>query len=139
MLSYVKRRLMPRQVEEAKLARKEASRPDPEEEVETPGITSLAKSSVLTSTAPLISTRIPEPSAVDADIPDLVDTELPTLQDVLDRADVICEVVDARDILGGRSKHMEGLVRDSGERVVLLVNKTGVSQLLPVAQAFISA
>jgi len=54
-----------------------------------------------------------------------LDTELPTLQAVLDRADVICEVVDARDVLGGRSKIVEDLVTDAGGRVVLIINKIG--------------
>ena len=59
------------------------------------------------------------------DVPDLVDTELATLQDVLDRADLVCEVVDARDVLGGRSAFLEGLVNDAGGKVVLVVNKIG--------------
>ena len=58
-------------------------------------------------------------------MPDLIDTELATLQDVLDRADLVCEVVDARDVLGGRSAFLEGLVNDAGGKVVLVVNKIG--------------
>jgi nuclear GTP-binding protein len=54
-----------------------------------------------------------------------VDTALATLQDVLDRADVVVQVVDARDIQGGRSGYIEGLVKEAGGKMVLLVNKIG--------------
>ncbi|RSH83074.1 hypothetical protein EHS25_005784, partial [Saitozyma podzolica] len=43
--------------------------------------------------------------------------------DVLDRADVVMQVVDARDILGGRSGYVEGLVKEAGGNFALLVNK----------------
>jgi len=54
-----------------------------------------------------------------------VDTSLTTLQEVLDKADVVVEVVDARDIAGGRSKFIEDLVKEAGGKIVLLVNKIG--------------
>jgi nuclear GTP-binding protein len=44
---------------------------------------------------------------------------------VLDRADVVMQVVDARDILGGRSGYVEGLVKEAGGNFALLVNKIG--------------
>jgi nuclear GTP-binding protein len=59
------------------------------------------------------------------DIPDLIDTSLTTLQEVLDKADVVVQVVDARDIAGGRSKFIEDLVKEAGGKIVLLVNKIG--------------
>lgn len=52
-----------------------------------------------------------------------------TLQEALDKADVVVEVVDARDIAGGRSKFVEDLVKEAGGRVVLLVNKIGEFKL----------
>jgi nuclear GTP-binding protein len=61
----------------------------------------------------------------DMDIPDLIDTSLTTLQEVLDKADVVIQVVDARDIAGGRSKFIEDLVKEAGGKIVLLVNKIG--------------
>lgn len=64
------------------------------------------------------------------DVPDLVDTSLTTLQEVLDKADVVVEVVDARDIAGGRSKFVEELVKEAGGRVIVLVNKIGMSVFL---------
>ncbi|WWC58751.1 uncharacterized protein I303_101295 [Kwoniella dejecticola CBS 10117] len=119
-----------RKAEEEKVARREAAKaaksapPQEEEEGDTPGIISLG-GSVLSRTAPLSGIAEPSTSAaaVAADVPDLIDTALATLQDVIDRADVICEVVDGRDILGGRSGHVEGLIKEAEGRVVLLVNK----------------
>jgi nuclear GTP-binding protein len=64
---------------------------------------------------------------VDADVPALVDTELSNLQDVLDKADVLIEVVDARDIAGGRCGWVEALVKDAGGKVLLVVTKIGMS------------
>ncbi|WWC66242.1 uncharacterized protein I206_100143 [Kwoniella pini CBS 10737] len=119
-----------RKAEEEKFARREAAKaaksapPQEEEEGDTPGIISLA-GSVLSRTAPLSGIAEPSTSSasVAVDVPDLIDTALATLQDVIDRADVVCQVVDARDILGGRSGHVEGLIKEAEGRVVLLVNK----------------
>ena len=44
------------------------------------------------------------------EIPELVDTELPTIQAALDRSDVVVEVLDARDPIGFRSTFLENLV-----------------------------
>ena len=63
----------------------------------------------------------------EADVPDLVDTSLMTLQEVVDKADVVVEVVDARDVAGGRSKFVEDLITDAGGKVVVLINKIGTS------------
>lgn len=57
------------------------------------------------------------------DVPDLVDTSLTNLQDCLDRADVVLQVVDARDIAGGRNQWVEGLVSDAGGKFGLIINK----------------
>ncbi|RXK40290.1 hypothetical protein M231_02404 [Tremella mesenterica] len=114
-----------RQSEEEKLAKKAAfkSAREVEEDEDVPGIQSLTSAKAIT--APLtgsvkisIAQSIPEDDA-----PDLIDTQLATLQDVIDRADVILEVVDARDILGGRSRYIEGLIKDAGGKTVLVVNK----------------
>ncbi|WVW82274.1 hypothetical protein I302_104280 [Kwoniella bestiolae CBS 10118] len=118
-----------RKAEEEKIARREAAKaaklapPQEEAEGDTPGIISLS-GAVLSRTAPLSAIAEPSTSSfVAADVPDLIDTALATLTNVIDRADVICEVVDARDILGGRSAHVEGLVKEAEGKVVLLVNK----------------
>ena len=115
-----------RQSEEARLAKKAAAKPQAgvEEEEDTPGIQSLNSTKAIS--APLTgSLKIPKQVPVENDVPDLVDTQLATLQDVLDKADVVLEVVDARDILGGRSKYVENLVKEAGSKVALLVNKIG--------------
>lgn len=52
------------------------------------------------------------------DIPDLVDTELPTIQAALDRSDVVVEVLDARDPIGFRSTFLENLVLIQPEATV---------------------
>jgi nuclear GTP-binding protein len=56
-------------------------------------------------------------------VPDLIDTQITTLQDCLDRADVVLQVVDARDIAGCRNKWVEGLVSDAGGKFGLIINK----------------
>ncbi|KAI0643674.1 P-loop containing nucleoside triphosphate hydrolase protein [Trametes meyenii] len=55
--------------------------------------------------------------------PMLVNPDLPNLSAVLDAADVLLEVLDARDPLAARSAHLETLARDAGKRVLLVLNK----------------
>jgi nuclear GTP-binding protein len=121
-------------------SRAAARAPSPQgEEDETPGISSLSsRTSVLSRKGVLSGTSsLPEDMEEDDDeeeneIPVLVDTDLPTLQAALDKADVVCEVVDARDVLGGRSSRLEELVSEAGARVVLVVNKIGTSPPYPL-------
>lgn len=61
----------------------------------------------------------------DSDIPALLDSDLPTLQAALDAADVLLEVVDARDISGTRCKAVEDLVTEAEGQVFIVVNKIG--------------
>jgi nuclear GTP-binding protein len=111
---------------EAKLARREAARAQANGEVEedTPGIASLSSSTVITRPAKSSASLAP-PEIEEESIPSLVDTELATLQDAIDRADIVLQVVDARDIMGGRSEAVEAMVRDSGGKYGLIVNKIG--------------
>ena len=46
---------------------------------------------------------------------------------VLESADVILEVLDARDPLGTRTRHVERMVLDSGldKKIILVLNKIG--------------
>ena len=120
------------QEEEARIARKEASKGQPRaqspEEDETPGIQSIHDATVTSRTKSKAAAPVVEEEE-DVDIPELIDTSLTTLQEVLDKADVVVQVVDARDIAGGRSKFIEDLVQEAGGKIVLLVNKIG--KLIP--------
>jgi hypothetical protein len=121
------------QEEEARIARKEASKGQPRaqspEEDETPGIQSIHDATVTSRTKSKAAAPVVEEEE-DVDIPELIDTSLTTLQEVLDKADVVVQVVDARDIAGGRSKFIEDLVQEAGGKIVLLVNKIG--KLIPM-------
>ncbi|KAL7282022.1 hypothetical protein ACG7TL_003489 [Trametes sanguinea] len=61
--------------------------------------------------------------AEEEDAPMLVNPDLPNLKAVLDAADVVVEVLDARDPLAARSAHIEEVARESGKRVLLVLNK----------------
>jgi nuclear GTP-binding protein len=64
--------------------------------------------------------------------PVLINRDLPTLQAVLNEADVIIEVLDARDPLPFRSAHLEELASStSGKRILLVLNKIGAPHHLP--------
>ncbi|KDQ65029.1 hypothetical protein JAAARDRAFT_167869 [Jaapia argillacea MUCL 33604] len=58
---------------------------------------------------------------VEEDVPILLNPDLPNLKSVLDQADVVVEVLDARDPLPYRNSHLEKLV--SGKRLLLVLNK----------------
>ncbi|KAI0723530.1 hypothetical protein C8Q76DRAFT_723215 [Earliella scabrosa] len=62
-------------------------------------------------------------AAGEDDVPVLINPELPNLKAVLDAADVVAEVLDARDPLASRSAHLEEVVQGLGKRVVLVLNK----------------
>ena len=59
------------------------------------------------------------------EVPVLINRDLPTLQSVLEKADVVLEVVDARDPMMFRSEHVEQLAKDAGKKVLLVLNKIG--------------
>ncbi|KAJ7229052.1 hypothetical protein GGX14DRAFT_416477, partial [Mycena pura] len=60
----------------------------------------------------------------DEDVQVVINGELPNLQAALDAADVVIEVLDARDPLSFRSAHLEELVdAKPGRRVLLVLNK----------------
>ncbi|KAJ7672876.1 hypothetical protein B0H17DRAFT_1083696 [Mycena rosella] len=57
-------------------------------------------------------------------VPVLINRDLPSLKAVLDEADVVLEVLDARDPLPFRSAHLEELASAKpGQRVLLVLNK----------------
>ncbi|THH14866.1 hypothetical protein EW146_g5518 [Bondarzewia mesenterica] len=58
------------------------------------------------------------------DVPVLISPDLPNLQSVLNKADVVVEVLDARDPLPCRSSQLEKLVTSkSGRKLLLVLNK----------------
>ena len=59
------------------------------------------------------------------EVPVLINPDLPTLQSVLERADVVLEVVDAKDPMVFRSEHIEQLAKDAEKKVLLVLNKIG--------------
>lgn len=113
-----------RQTAEARMAARERQRAggeDEEEEEDTPGIVSMSGNVV--ARKPLSGAASLPVDEEDEDVPALFDSNLPTLQAALDEADVMLEVVDARDIAGGRSAHVEKLVSESDGTVWIVVNK----------------
>lgn len=50
---------------------------------------------------------------------------------VLENADVVLEILDARDPLGTRTRHVERMIMDSGlnKKVILILNKIGKSSV----------
>ncbi|KAI0366432.1 P-loop containing nucleoside triphosphate hydrolase protein [Pilatotrama ljubarskyi] len=60
------------------------------------------------------------------DAPMLVNPDLPNLKAVLDAADVVLEVLDARDPMAARSAQVEEVAREGGKRVALVLNKVDV-------------
>lgn len=59
-------------------------------------------------------------------VPPLMNPELPHLAAVLDKADVVIEILDARDPLAHRSRALETRVSlKEGQRLLLVLNKIG--------------
>jgi len=59
------------------------------------------------------------------DVSVLFNRDLPNLKSVLDSADVIVQVLDARDPMSCRSQHLETLAKENGKKMLLVVNKIG--------------
>lgn len=61
------------------------------------------------------------------EVPVLINRGLPNLHTVLDEADVVIEVLDARDPLPCRSSHLEEIVTaKADQRLLLVLNKIGL-------------
>lgn len=58
-------------------------------------------------------------------VPILINRDLPTLQSVLDAADVVVQILDARDPLAYRSEHLEEILAKAGKKTLLILNKIG--------------
>lgn len=58
--------------------------------------------------------------------PTLVNPDLPNLQSILDKADVVIELLDARDPMSYRSSQLEELVAGKeNQKLLLVLNKIG--------------
>lgn len=68
---------------------------------------------------------IAEAAGVEEDIPVLLNRDLPNLKAVLDLADVVIQVLDARDPLRCRSAHIEEASKE--KKILLVLNRTGAS------------
>ena len=63
--------------------------------------------------------------------PPLLNPDLPHLAAVLDKADVVVEVLDARDPLAHRSSALEARVKSKeGQKLLLVLNKIGACALV---------
>jgi hypothetical protein len=77
--------------------------------------------------------------AASACAPLLLNPDLPHLAAVLDKADVVIEVLDARDPLAYRSSALEARVESKkGQKLLLLLNKIGACALIPL-QCYVMA
>lgn len=90
--------------------------------------------------APGSSKEKQKPLLIEGDedeVPVLISNEWPNLQTLLDDADIVVEILDARDPLAGRSEHLEGRVREKkGQKLLLVLNKIGMSSRLPCCIAY---
>ena len=63
----------------------------------------------------------------DEDVPILINSEYKDMHSVLDKAEVILHVLDAREPLASCSKHLQEYASEKGEgRVAFVLNKIGV-------------
>ena len=80
-----------------------------------------------------VSSIVEEASSV----PPLMNPELPHLAAVLNKADVVIEIVDARDPLAHRSRALETQVSlKEGQRLLLVLNKIGAYSFLFIPSWF---
>jgi hypothetical protein len=72
--------------------------------------------------------------------PLLLNPDLPHLAAVLDKADVVIEVLDARDPLAHRSSVLEARVESKeGQKLLFLLNKIGARALILLIQCYVMA
>ena len=84
---------------------------------------SSAKTAASSSKTKISSAR---EEAEDDEVPAFMNREFPALKSILDAADVIIEVLDARDPLAYHSTHLEQLVKArDGKKLLLVLNKIG--------------
>lgn len=94
------------------------------------GFDGIASISAKRLTAKATGKPAPAPQASDSDeeddAPILINRELQHLQAVLDQADAVVEILDARDPLSFHSSHLEEIIGSkAGKKALLVVNKIG--------------
>ncbi|KAK7060149.1 hypothetical protein VNI00_000913 [Paramarasmius palmivorus] len=57
------------------------------------------------------------------DVPILINRDLPNLQSVIDQADVIVQLLDARDPFSFRSSHLEKVTAQAGKKLLFVLTK----------------
>ncbi|KAF8960205.1 hypothetical protein BDZ97DRAFT_1834514 [Flammula alnicola] len=67
--------------------------------------------------------EVVEEEEEEEEVPVLINRDLPNLKTVLEKADVVVEVLDGRDPMAFRSQHVEELAKEMGKRVLFVVNK----------------
>ena len=93
-------------------------------EVDAEGIASLSVKAInakLKDAPPAVA----ETEEEEEEAPVLLNPDLPNLLSVLEKADVILEVLDARDPLAFRSKHVEDIAAKKGKKILFVLNKIG--------------
>ncbi|TFK28640.1 hypothetical protein FA15DRAFT_633591 [Coprinopsis marcescibilis] len=76
---------------------------------------------------------VEEAEDVEDDAPLLINRDLPTLKSVLEEADVVVEVIDARDPLETRSKFIEDHTNEQSKKLMLVLNKIDTCPREPVS------
>lgn len=64
------------------------------------------------------------------EVPVLINRDLPNMKALLDAADILVEVLDARDPEAFRSEYLEGLIKHQEKKVLLILNKIGLCVLI---------
>lgn len=98
---------------------------DAESEVQFDGVTGLS-SGRTTKPSKKAHVEHMDVEEEEEEVPALINSDLPNLQSVIDSADVIVQILDARDPLRYRSEHLEELA--GNKKMLLVLNKVGACQ-----------
>lgn len=93
-------------------------------EVDAEGIASLNVKAINAKLKDVLPAVV-ESEEEEEDAPVLLNPELPNLLSVLGKADVILQVLDARDPLAFRSRHVEDIAAKEGKKILFVLNKIG--------------
>lgn len=113
------------EAKQQKKTEKQEKRKNEEHEPPVFGVTSLGA----TKTQPLkVKSKVPETDDLEDDVPLLLDPDLINLKSTLETADVVLQVLDARDPLSYRSSGVEEFLKEGKKiRTFLVLNKIGAS------------